>query len=70
MLIDPTSKAINHFAEVKQLFTGGIQKDYYSRIHLSRPNFDRFQYINSGLWNKMDELNFINRQMIIMCHIR
>lgn len=64
MLIDPTSKAIHHFAEVKQyynskqLFTGGIQKDYYSHIQLSRPNFDKFQYINIGLWNKRDELKF------------
>ena len=64
MLIDPTSKSIKHFDEVKQyynsnqLFTGGIQQDYYSCIQSSQPNFDKFQYINIGLWNKKDELKF------------
>jgi FkbM family methyltransferase len=64
MLIDPTLKSIKHFDEVKQYynskqsFTGGIQNDYYSCIQSSQPNFDKFQYINIGLWNKKDELKF------------
>ena len=35
-----------------------IQKDYYSCIKSSQPKFDKFQYINIGLWNKKDELKF------------
>ena len=64
LLIDPTSKAIKHFDEVdkyfnsKQLFTGGIQTDYYSCIESLTPNFDKFKYINIGLWNKKEELKF------------
>lgn len=64
ILIDPTSKAIKHFNEVnqyyknRQLFTGGIQKDYYECIQSLHPNLDKLKYINIGLWNKKDELKF------------
>jgi FkbM family methyltransferase len=64
MLIDPTSKSIKHYDEVtkyysdKISFTGGIQSDYYSCIQGLYPNFDKFKYINIGLWNKKDELKF------------
>jgi FkbM family methyltransferase len=64
VLIDPTNKAIKHFDEVKlyynskQLFTGGIQNDYYSCIQSLHPKFEKFKYINIGLWNKKDELKF------------
>jgi len=64
MLIDPTLKAIKHFDEVKQyynskqLFTGNIQNDYYSCIQLLHPNFNKFTYMNIGLWNKKDDLKF------------
>jgi len=64
LLIDPTNKAVKHFDEVKEyynskkLFTGGVQKDYYSCIELLHPNFDKFRYVNIGLWNKKEELKF------------
>ena len=64
LLIDPTNKAIKHFNEVKQyyrnkqVFTGGIQNDYYSCIQWLHPNFDKLKYINMGLWNKREELKF------------
>jgi len=64
LLIDPTNKAIKHFDEVKQyynskqVFTGGIQKDYYSCIQSLQPDLGKFKYINIGLWSKKDELKF------------
>jgi FkbM family methyltransferase len=64
LLIDPANKAVKHFDEVKQyynnkqLFTGGIQKDYYSCIRSLQPNLDKLKYINIDLWNKKDELKF------------
>jgi len=64
LLIDPTNKAIKHFNEVKQyyrnkqVFTGGIQNDYYSCIQWLHPNFDKLNYVNIGLWNKKEELKF------------
>lgn len=64
LLIDPTNKAIKHFDEVKkyynskQLFTGGIQQDYYSKIANLKPDFNKFNYMSIGLWNKKEELKF------------
>ena len=64
ILIDPTSKAVKHFDEVKQYynskqhFTGGIQKVYYSCIQSLSPNFDKLKYVNIGLWNKKEDLKF------------
>ena len=63
-LIDPTINAIKHFDEVKlyynkgQSFTGNIQNDYYNHIKDSKPNLDKFFYINKGLWNCKTELKF------------
>lgn len=67
ILIDPTTKAIKHFEEVKQYynskksFTGSIQKDYYLHIQYLHPNFNKFKYVNIGLWNKKDELKFFKQ---------
>lgn len=64
MLIDPTKKAQKHFDEVQhyynsnRVFSGNIQKDYYSCIQSLTPTLDKFKYINIGLWNKRDELKF------------
>ena len=69
ILIDPTSRAIKHFDEVKRYysnnatitkttFTGDIKNDYHSCIKSLTPNFDKFKYINLGLWNRMEELKF------------
>ena len=69
ILIDPTSRAIKHFDEVKRYysnnatitqttFTGDIQTDYHSCIKSLTPNFDKFKYINLGLWNSKEELKF------------
>lgn len=65
-LIDPTSRAVNHYNEVKQFydhktnfsFKGDIQPDYKECIKNLNPNFDNFEYINEGLWNKKDTLKF------------
>lgn len=64
LLIDPTKKAITHFEEVKkyfknnELFTGNIQKDYYSNIKSLNPDMTKFCYENIGLWGKKDQLKF------------
>jgi len=63
-LIDPTFAAAKHYAEVMQYylngksFTGNIQQDYYSCISSLNPNFDKFEYIEVGLWDQKDELKF------------
>lgn len=67
LLIDPTNKAVKHFDEVKQyynskqVFTGSIQPDYYSCIQSLHPNFNKFKYVNIGLWNKPDKLKFFKQ---------
>ena len=67
-LIDPTKKSIKHFEEVKKFyidkekFTGGIQRDYYSCIQSLKPDFDKFQYVNTGLWNCKDTLKFYKQE--------
>lgn len=65
-LIDPTSRALNHYKEVKQFyddktnfnFTGDIQRDYKACIENLNPNFNNFEYVNQGLWSKTDTLKF------------
>lgn len=64
-LIDPTEKAHKHYEECKKYytvsgfkFTGGIQKDYYRHIEGLNVDFDKFQYIKKGLWDKKDTLKF------------
>ena len=66
VLIDPTTRALNHYNEVKLFykdkinfnFEGDIQPDYKECIKNLTPNFDNFEYINEGLWNKKDTLKF------------
>jgi FkbM family methyltransferase len=64
ILIDPTNKAVKHFEEVKRYynenkrFTGNIQKDYYQHIENLKPNLNKIQYLNIGLWNCKDSLKF------------
>tara|TARA_Y100000389_G_scaffold39087_1_gene33486 strand:- start:9703 stop:10416 length:714 start_codon:yes stop_codon:yes gene_type:complete len=65
-LIDPTSRAMNHYIKVKQFyddktnfsFEGDIQPDYKDCIENLNSNFDNFEYINEGLWDKKDTLKF------------
>lgn len=65
-LFDPTKKAINHYKECQNYytsgktfkFTGNIQNDYYSNIINANPNFDKFSYIDVGLWNTKSTLKF------------
>ena len=54
-LLGTRASKVNNSASKR---SGGIQQDYYSCIQSSQPNFDKFQYINIGLWNKKDELKF------------
>jgi FkbM family methyltransferase len=64
LLIDPTQKAVKHFDEVNNFynkgtaFTGNIQSDYLKNIYDLKPDFDKFTYINKGLYNKQDTLKF------------
>lgn len=64
ILIDPTEKAIRHFNEIKkyyinkELFSKGIQKDYYSCIESLDPNFNKITYLSIGLWKIKDNLKF------------
>lgn len=69
ILIDPTKKSLIHFEECKKYFndksfkfTGGIQSDYYSCIENETPNFDKFIYVDKGLWNKKDVLKFYSQE--------
>jgi len=68
-LIDPTSRAKKHYDEVKQYyrnnsilnnttFTGDIQTDYHSCIKSLTPNFDKFKFLNLGIWKEREELKF------------
>ena len=69
VLIDPTEKAKRHFVETKLYykmdnykFKGGIQPDYYEKIRRCRPDFDKFNYIAKGLWDKKDTLKFYKQE--------
>lgn len=69
ILIDPTKKSLIHFEECKKYFndksfkfTGGIQHDYYSAIEKETPNFEKFIYVDKGLWNKKDVLKFYSQE--------
>ena len=48
----------NNNIESLKVFTGNIQNDYYKYIEGQTPNFNKFLYINKGLWNCKDELKF------------
>ena len=64
VLIDPTTKSIKHYNEVKQFYTkkipfsGCINSDYYPRIASLHPNLEKICYIDIGLWNCKDTLKF------------
>lgn len=69
ILIDPTKKSLIHFEECKKYFddknfkfTGGIQHDYYSTIENETPNFEKFIYVDKGLWDKKDVLKFYSQE--------
>lgn len=67
-LIDPTKRSNIHFNETLQyfnnklLFTGNIQKDYYDKIGNSKPNLNKFFYLNTGLWDKKETLRFYKQE--------
>ena len=69
-LIDPTTKAIKHFEEIreyykdkdKKVITGNIQPDYIYNIDNESPNFDKIKYFNYGLWNENTELKFYKQE--------
>jgi FkbM family methyltransferase len=65
VLIDPTERAFTHYKEIQQYyqtnkaqFTGDIQQDYIRTIHNSKPDFEKFKYIKTGLWSHKDVLKF------------
>lgn len=71
-LIDPTSRAKKHYDEVKQYyennsiltnktFTGDVQTDYHSCIKTLSPNFDKFKFLNLGIWKGKEELKFFKQ---------
>jgi len=64
-LIDPTKKALNHFNECNEyyknlnyIFNSNIQPDYYTVIQNEKPNFNKINYLNIGLWDKKDTIKF------------
>lgn len=68
ILIDPTAKAVKHYEECQNYFrdksfrfTGGIQSDYYASIENEHPNFDKFSYVQKGLWDQKDQLKFFRQ---------
>jgi FkbM family methyltransferase len=69
-LIDPTTKAIKHFEEIreyykdndKKVITGNIQPDYFYNIENETPNFEKINYIDYGLWNENTELKFYKQE--------
>ena len=59
VLIDPTQRAIKHLDEVKDYyitkrykFSGDIQPDYLNHIQNLNPDFNKFKYINKGLYKE------------------
>ena len=65
VLIDPTNRAKRHYNEVvkyyknkKWRFSGDIQRDYYNKVGELDIKFDKFKYLNIGIWDKKDKLKF------------
>lgn len=65
VLIDPTERASKHYKEVvkyyeskKWIFSGDIQSDYNNKIGGLDIKFDKFKYLNIGIWDKKDKLKF------------
>ena len=67
ILIDPTKRALIHYNECQNFYIDqshsfrGNNSDYLNIIKNLKPNFDKFTYINMGLWNKKDELKFFKQ---------
>lgn len=65
-LIDPTTKSVKHYQEMKEYFakrdmigiTGNIQSDYLLCINNENPNFDKIHYLDIGLWKCRDKMKF------------
>jgi len=74
VLIDPTSRAVKHYEQIKQFyetgipkFTGDIQKDYMTKIRGLNPDFSKISYLARGLWSSTDSLKFykpVNEQYV------
>lgn len=67
ILIDPTKRSLVHFEEIQKFYkkdldfsklSGDIQKDYHNTINNLNPNFEKFKYLDIGLWDKSEELKF------------
>ena len=65
LLIDPTKRAKIHYNEIIDYyktninnFSGDIQKDYLPIIKNLKPNFDKINYLDIGIWNKKENLKF------------
>ena len=65
LLIDPTKRAKIHYNEIINYyktkinnFSGDIQKDYLPIIQKLKPNFDKINYLNIGIWDKEEDLKF------------
>ena len=65
LLIDPTKRAKIHYNEIINYyktkinnFSGDIQKDYLSIIQNLKPNFDKINYLDIGIWDKEENLKF------------
>lgn len=65
-LIDPTERAIKHYDQCKNyftskdksIFTGDIQKDYFTVIDNYTPKFSKFNYYSIGIWDSKTTLKF------------
>lgn len=66
-LIDPTPRAIKHYNEMKDKFINqknlsiSITNDYANIIKNTKPNFNKFNYIDKALWNTQTELKFYSQ---------
>lgn len=66
ILIDPTARSLIHYNEIKNYYnnnhTGSfstrISKDYEKILVNSTPDMNKIVYIDKGLWNRNDKLNF------------
>lgn len=65
ILIDPTKRSLAHFNEVQNYyakknseFSGDIQQDYLTSISNLNPDFDKFLYIDKGLYKEKTTLKF------------
>lgn len=59
-LIDPTQKSKTHFLELKEgkKFTGNIQKDYLETIKDLKPNLEKIEFLELGIYDRKGEMKF------------